>query len=501
MQPSIRRVWGRLRCGWQGRIADRRGAVGWFLAAAMIPLLLATGVGVDGARGYLVKARLSQALDAAALAGGRVMFSDTRDSDILMYFNSNFPHGFMDATIDGPNISVSANEETLTLTASATVPTTFMKLAGYDTMSIGGRSVVTRTNRSMELVLVMDNTGSMYSNGKIGAMKTAAIDLLNVLYGSRDVMPNFWVGLVPYAAFVNIGNNHADWLAPGSLNQAQYAPSVWKGCVEARAFPFEETAAETLPAAQPWRPSRWASTAGTVYRDGRNHVVPGDNNWPPVRESQADLLVLQNDMTGPNIGCPPPIMGLQPSKSVAIDAINAMGPWFRGGTMGNLGLAWGWRVISPTWRGMWTGTPANLPLDYNTPFMDKVVVMLTDGRNEWYDYPGHAPGCAGVTTPCSFPDADYTAYGRLSEARLGTTNNGTALGILNNRMATLCTSMKAQGVTMYTIVLQENDANTQALFRNCASRPEYYFLSPTAGDLAAIFRTIGTQLSNLRIAQ
>ena len=49
-----------------------------------------------------------------------------------------------------------------------------------------------------------------------------------------------------------------------------------------------------------------------------------------------------------------------------------MKPWRRGGTTGNLGLVWGWRTISPNWRGPWGD--ADLPLDYKHRLMEKVVV-------------------------------------------------------------------------------------------------------------------------------
>jgi len=468
------------------------------IAAAIVPLTAGVGLSVDAARGYLVKSRLSQALDAAALAGGRVVFSPSRDSDIAMYFKANFPSGFMDATVTGPNITVDANGETISVSATAQIPTTIMRLAGLSTMTIEAATVVKRANRGMELVLVMDNTGSMSSNGKITAMKDAATNLVNILYGSRETIPNFWVGLVPYVATVNIGNTRTDWLKPGSYDPAKYAPTVWKGCVEARPAPYEEDQAEALPSVLGWVPSFWASNKGVIYKDGNNHTVPPDNAWTPVNENNS----AGNAGTGPNLGCGPAITSLQPNKTDVLNAIAGMAPWSRGGTMGNLGLAWGWRVLSPNWRAKWGGnTPAALPMDYNTPMMDKVVVMLTDGVNEWYDYPGFAPGCAGVSKPCSFPDADYTAYGRLSEGRLGTTNNATATSTINTRMTSLCSAMKAKGITIYTIVLQENDTATQNLYRNCASKPEYFFPSPTSADLAGIFQTIATQLSNLRLAQ
>ncbi len=70
----------------------------------------------------------------------------------------------------------------------------------------------------------------------------------------------------------------------------------------------------------------------------------------------------QNDGTGPNLGCGPAITPLIASKTNVLAAIDEMLPWHRGGTMANLGLAWGWRVLSPSWRGLWGGaTPADLP--------------------------------------------------------------------------------------------------------------------------------------------
>src|SRR5215467_15781609 len=70
---------------------DQHGNVAIIVGAAIIPLIGALGLATDTARGYLVKARLSQALDAAALAGGKVYFSTQRDADIKKYFAANFP--------------------------------------------------------------------------------------------------------------------------------------------------------------------------------------------------------------------------------------------------------------------------------------------------------------------------------------------------------------------------------------------------------------------------
>jgi hypothetical protein len=176
-------------------------------------------------------------------------------------------------------------------------------------------------------------------------------------------------------------------------------------------------------------------------------------------------------------------------------------PWHRGGTMANLGLAWGWRVISPRWRGLWDNAdPTTLPLDYDEELMDKAVVLLTDGVNQWYDWPDGLPGSPMNGT---YPGADYTSYGRINEERLGPgiNTNSEAKAEVNARMARLCTAMKAEDIIIYTITFQENDAATQNLFRNCATSPEHYYNSPTNEDLAVAFNAIGTELSNLRLSE
>jgi hypothetical protein len=295
----------------------------------------------------------------------------------------------------------------------------------------------------------------------------------------------------------------------------------WKGCVEARPTPYEEDQAEALPSQQPWVRSYWPSTNKVKFYEYpaykvlklNSRVRAGDNDWglPRHPDDMAGAFVettaAGNNAHGPNIGCGPAITPLQPNKSTVVNAISQMGPWSRGGTMANIGLAWAWRVLSPSWRGMWTASPANLPLDYNTPetptLIDKVVILLTDGTNEWYDYPDHPPGCQNVS-PCTLPgDADYTAYGRLVDQRLGAgiNTNSAARTEINNRMLALCTAMKAKGIIIYTIVVEEPDAAINNLYSSCASKPAYYFPTPNSDDLASVFHTIAEQLANLRLAQ
>ncbi|MEX2407788.1 MAG: pilus assembly protein TadG-related protein, partial [Rhodovibrionaceae bacterium] len=95
-------------------IGGNRGAVAILVAAMSIPLVGTTGLAIDTARGYLLKARMSQALDAAALAGGRVFFQPQRDADIQIYFDANFPPGFMHAELG--TLQIAADKVVVILT-------------------------------------------------------------------------------------------------------------------------------------------------------------------------------------------------------------------------------------------------------------------------------------------------------------------------------------------------------------------------------------------------
>ena len=453
-------------------------------------------------------------------------------------------------------------------------------------MTVSARTVIQRQLRGMELVLVMDNTGSMRSNGGMVAMKPAATELINILYGARETVPQFWVGVVPYAANVNIGSQHTDWLisqaydADAAWQNADpdsdvrfgyhpdhYQPTTWKGCVEAREYPRDSN--DDTPDVEGWYPYLWRTTLrnfanpywvdpGDYDSDGdvddddatayvEDHFsasspatwgpyIPGDNEWNPDGDEldlNLDNDFYQNWSTGPNLGCGPAITPLVASKTRILDAIDEMAPWHRGGTMANLGLAWGWRVISPRWRGLWDGDlPDELPLDYEAQNMEKVIILLTDGNNEWYDWPGPdnatppstASGNCGEgstvvplgglpgnnnarNTTCqalrtAYPGGDYNAYGRLSEGRLGTTSTSAANGILDDRMLDMCQTMKGEGIIIYTMTFGPSpDSGTRALYESCATEPDMYFHAATSSTLQQAFVEIADQLSALRIAE
>ncbi len=468
-------------------LRDRGGAAAVFLAVALVPLIGAVGLAVDSSLGYLVKTRMGRSLDTAGLAAGRVALDANAEDVAREYFDANFGTSNASVTVTGFTFEVDPSFHFVTLTARAETPTLFMRVFGHDTMQVSARSVIQRETTGMELALVMDNTGSMWPDSfptitgtPFKAMQDAALDLINIIYGDETTIDNLWVSLVPFVATVNIGNSRTNWLQTGDrvlTNLTSYSTAGWKGCVMARPYPNDTN--DAPPSVEKFTSFFYATTSSDT----------NDNKWPPLKTAYTD----KNNARGPNLGCGPAITPLTSSKATIDSGINAMKPWSRGGTAGNLGLAWGWRTLSPRWRGLWGGeTPDTLPLDYHTPLMEKVAVILTDGNNQFYDNSGVNP-----------PRSDYTAYGRVEALGVsGSTAIAAGRAILDTRMAETCTAMKAEGIRIYSIIFGSAPDNTaKTLYTNCATTPAMYYYAPTNAALTSAFKSIGGQLANLRIVE
>lgn len=297
---------------------------------------------------------------------------------------------------------------------------------------------------------------------------------------------------MPFTVTANVGSANQDWVVTD--DGLDYGPSRWKGCVEARHKngrdrtddpPSVEKFVRFFYPRNKWDNRYWMDSTAT------RRMAPArtSRTRPSTKATTREPAARKAPISSARGRSP-----LVKEKSRLVTEINALSWWpARGGTMINQGIVWGWNTLSPRWRGLWRGAdlPDALPLDYGTRGMDKVMVILTDGKNDWANQGGGAGGQAG----------DYTAYGRKSDKRLAA-NVDDAIGAVNTRTAALCANVKQAGIIVYTILFAyPNDQTIQTLMRNCASSPANFFNSPTAADLRRAFRTIGTQLSDLRIAR
>lgn len=491
------------------------------VALSSLAVVGAVGVAVDTGRSQMAQAKLQNAVDAAGLAAGATLSSTDLTAVATKYINLNFSGSNLGATLGTVTTSLSEDKKTLTVNASAEVPTTITKILGKENVSIHATTEVTRSNKGLELALVLDTTGSM-AGSKLTALKTSAHDLVDILFGTSATGENLWVGVVPFSQTVNIGAGRTDWLDGAQYAGLNWGPSSWGGCVDARYSTARDiTDDPPFDLADPT-----AATPAAPYERLKAYYWPddGNNNWQGTSSNTSNTTLCSNKSSctctnygpctttvagnvttvvsctgsgssrsckkavttvtttysisstkGPNAYCPSAITPLTNDKATVGAGIDALVA--RGNTHVNLGAVWGWRLISPRWRGYWGGSmnTNNLPLNYSSPLMSKAVIIMTDGTNTV---------SSNIRSAYNYPSV-----------------SGISVTQLNNKTTAVCNAMKAQGVIVYTILFQETATSIKTLLRECATSPDYFFDSPTESALQSAFHSIGDSLANLRISK
>ncbi len=143
----------------------------FYMAVFSVMLLLFVGLAVDSGRAYVVKAQLSKAVDGAALGAARMLNSGDPRGEAERLFKQNFPAGYLgtssvtDPTADAGFFSLETIPETginvVTVSASAILPTTFMRLGSLDEVTVTSSAEAQR--RMVDLCLVLDVSSSIGS--------------------------------------------------------------------------------------------------------------------------------------------------------------------------------------------------------------------------------------------------------------------------------------------------------------------------------------------------
>ncbi|MBB3134829.1 Flp pilus assembly protein TadG [Rhizobium pisi] len=160
-----------------GFISDRSGNFGIMTALLLVPLVGAAGMAVDFAHALSLRTQLYAAADAAAVGSiseksGAVAaaMSMTGDGTISLgkadarsIFMSQISGELSDVPVDlGIDVTKAANKLNSQVSFTATVPTTFMRVLGRDSISISGTATAEyQTASFMDFYILLDNTPSM----------------------------------------------------------------------------------------------------------------------------------------------------------------------------------------------------------------------------------------------------------------------------------------------------------------------------------------------------
>jgi Flp pilus assembly protein TadG len=337
-------------------LRDRRGNVAMMFSLSVLPVFVGVGAAVDYSHLADVRERMQNSLDATVL-------SLSHDADALTSSQlqteaaAKFAANFSDSSVSDLSVSASyavSHGATVTATASGTVRLNIMGIMGIDSEQVSVDAKTSWASQRLRVALVLDNTGSMASNGKMTALKTATHNLLASLEAAVTDPGDVYVSIIPFAKDVNYGAGHyqeawlswSDWESKNGTRSCQWkngykvctwtpaAHSTWNGCLMDRDQDYDIGNTEPNISAAYFYPEQYANCPASL--------TPMTEDWTALGS-----------------------------------AVDAMTP--TGSTNQTIGLSWGWLSLTQA-------DPLNAPeKDADHDYKD-VVILMTDGvntQNRW----------------------------------------------------------------------------------------------------------------------
>jgi Flp pilus assembly protein TadG len=452
MQKSIRTVVSAFTKKARAYRKDQRGNIAMMLGLSIIPMILAAGSAIDFSRIANSKANLVAGLDASALYAAAITGKSEADLKVLArnYFDANY-----NSTSDAPvtDFDLKNFADKVVVTGTVDVKTWFMSVGGITHVSAPASSEVKKTGSSIEVSLVLDQTGSM-SGSKLTNLKVAAKDFIDTVVWDEQTPYFSKAGLVPFTFAVNPGSyasaargsiTAGTSTTPGSDNFKFKDPGGTN-----RTFPITNCVSERVGSSAATDAATSASKVGRVY----DNSTTACNNIPAIVPLTSDRTLLKNTIDNMVAG---------------------------GSTAGQIGMEWGWFMVSPT-VGLWSGIEQ--PKAYGTDKLKKIVVFMTDGDfNTAY--------CNGVLSD------DWNGGASTGDQINCNATNGNP----TTQAQSICTAIKAQNITLYTIGFELPNNTAKTFMKNCATDASKAFDAANSDELKAAFAQIAQNLLSLRVSK
>ena len=548
-----------LSCSLRGRFLHREeGSLSIFTLFIFILVLMISGMAVDLIAHERKRVMVQNTLDTAVLAAGSLAAG--ADSEAAM--TAMVRDYAAKAGIDPASVSVTpqitgASSRIVTATATFNSDTMFMNLMGIEQLNGGAVGQAEEGREKVEIVLVLDVSGSMSNGGKIEALRPAAKDFVTEIIGKLG-SDRVMISVVPYNHQVHLDDplrSRITWAnqtvnVPGAASAGTHAGAIRSydthnpnsRCARFRDADFTTTALGSVEGSAMFSGlSDGGITFGAQY--------PNRASW--CSSYYAPVYLYDND---------------ESDLHDFIDTLRGEG-W----TSIDYGIKWGVglleRGFAPVVQDMVDNNllPADVaghPAAFTEPDVKKVVVLMTDGMNTahldmgdtyksgpsriWYsdslangdEYDGYLvempsnpasqrwyrPRSAGTTGDDGFlaslpSDAvqwdyhrvyerfrtrdiaeyffrlDPAAYTAHDNARVDVGGYGTA----DTRTRTICGEARDMGIDIYTIAFQA-PASSETLLRDCAGLAGRYF-DVDGLDIATAFEAIVVELTKLKLTQ
>ena len=555
-------------------LRNSAGSVTMFTAFSALPAFIAVGAAIDymsmtrditsfqaAADSAVIAVVASDGASLTGLTGSALATRMDELEDIATkYIEANYRNATGKDTVFDANLEITGQK--VLLTSTHYVPTTWLAAFGIVGPTATVVAEIKKAARPVELVMVMDTTGSMGTTYMAQA-RTAARNLMNKLYGgTKDVKtenPDIRVGLVPFSGAVRLNTSafdfDQDWIdttGASSVSRLNFTDSswhnwkawdelsgqTWNGCVEARprgSAPNDyltndapPVSGDTLfvPYFAPDEPTfsssssygyynSYVSTSGTPNENtglsGSTGGFSYTSTSSSIRSISAIMTARQNNQAK------------YVNKSISSESSTDYGPWFNCAkskivpltykranveTGIDLMTASGSTVIPEGLAWGWRALSPTEPftkVEGSASYSADTISNYNDVR--WRKVlvlmtDGQNDVLSGGSQVNTFNGTWYSAYGRgkaTTGNRFGTTTSSGTGAALNEAMLTLCSNIKESGIEIYTIAFRVTDPTILDHLEECATDEYHYSFAADGVALGTIFNHIGENVTNASI--
>jgi Flp pilus assembly protein TadG len=456
---------------------DDEAAVAMIFGLALVPMMGLTGVAVDYSRSAAVRNELQVAADATSLALAKDSVIETSaqyNTRAQAVFNANW-QGRFGATLQ--SLTVTKGTDKFKVDATARVEHAVMRIFGVNSGDVSATATSGWGLSKIEIALVLDNTGSMGWSNKMQELKKAlcgdqtcgnvnpSTGFVKKMKDAAVLNDQIRVSLVPFDTSVRVpGATQASIVAGAATNStfaysgAGYCGSNPTNAARVSFVRFADRDKDTISNGT----NALGNWVGTGCGTGRitqstwqgclwDRDQMNNQDTKPSGVDLSDVQTLYPAITcrSNNLARMMSFVDVKTSSSSLISALATMQP--SGNTNLTVGVTWGTNMLTP-----------GLPLSTAAapePNLQRFMILLTDGDN--------------------------------TENRQ--TNSS---GSIDARARLACTNAKAQGILIYAIRVIEGN---QALLKECASGPGYYYEVSNASQIDTVFTSIAGKINSIRL--
>ena len=449
---------------------DGSGNFGMMLAVLAPMLLVGAGFGINIAQVSSARSNLLAALDSAVtstardLTTGVIEEKDAKTSlEVFLYANGVRSFSKRDKlTLD--SVVLDRHRKTVIAHASVVVDVAFPLFGAANTQKITTVSAARYSDRKIEVVMMLDVTGSMKptkeeknrrgevtkeATDKIGDLMTAATIAVEALLSGNEHSPGrIRVALVPYAASVNAGALAEKTVFIEEKDGPNLPPAGW-----------------TPPASRPdnCATERKLANGNADLTDD----APDSQRWNNTTKEYYTALVHRDERLDDEKTTKCPASAIVPLTTDEDTLKSVIGSFTAdGNTGGGIATQWAYYMLSPKWRDVISETGlGDGPADHDPEKIGKVAILMTDG-----------------------------VYNRVYAGSNSSTN-----------ARNVCTRMKNDGIEIFTIGFAVTNATARTTLSNCASPDtaltKHFYEAATGEELKRAFQDIVRNIERLALIQ